>query len=89
MTIQLTQQQHESIQGFVRTGSFMNETQVIDEALLLLKKREELRAMVDEGVKQLDSGQYRTYGPGDIDRFVRDIEEASERLSEQRRQRTA
>jgi Arc/MetJ-type ribon-helix-helix transcriptional regulator len=89
MTIRLTPQQHESIQGFVRTGTFVNEAQVIDEALHLLKQREDLRAMVDEGIKQLDNGQYRTYGPGEVDRFVRDIEEASDRLSEDRRQRRA
>ena len=80
MTIQLTPEQSKSIQSLVQTGAYRDEMQVIDEALVLLKSQQELRARVNAGVQQLDQGQYRTYHPQERERFLDDVEAASQAM---------
>jgi antitoxin ParD1/3/4 len=78
MTIQLTPEQTKSIQTLVQSGAYRNENQVIDEALGLLKSQQELRARVNAGVQQLDQGQYRTYQTHERERFLDDVDGASQ-----------
>jgi Arc/MetJ-type ribon-helix-helix transcriptional regulator len=77
MTIELTPEQLKSVQALVQAGTFRDEVHVIDEAIRLLREKEELRARINAGVRQLDEGHYRTYQPDQRDRFISDIEAAS------------
>jgi Arc/MetJ-type ribon-helix-helix transcriptional regulator len=85
MSVQLTPQQSKSVQALMQSGAYRDEAQVIDEALSLLTKHEELRACVNAGVRQLDQGQYRTYQPNERERFMRDIDKASQERGTQMR----
>jgi Arc/MetJ-type ribon-helix-helix transcriptional regulator len=56
----LTPHQQAVVDALVSSGRFSNERQVLDEALELLKQRDELRAMLEIGVAQLDRGERHT-----------------------------
>lgn len=45
------------VQSVVTSGTFHDPTEVVGEALRLLKKREELRRDVNAGIEQLEQGQ--------------------------------
>jgi hypothetical protein len=42
-----------------------------------------MRDRINAGVQQLDQGQYRIYGPNERERFIHDVESASEKLRRQ------
>ena len=73
MTIQLTPEQSKSVQALLQTGAYRDDSQVIDEALQLLKQREELRAQIQRGVDDLDEGRYRDYSEDELDVLMNDI----------------
>lgn len=89
MSVQLTPQQSEYVQALMKSGAYRDEVQVIDEALSLLTRHEELRACVNSGVQQLDQGQFRTYRPDERERFIREIDEASQALRTEMRKESA
>lgn len=64
MTISLTPELEESITARISSGEYKTPSEVVEAGLRLLQKQEEvrktrieqLRAMVDAGIKQLDAG---------------------------------
>ncbi|MDY0166100.1 MAG: type II toxin-antitoxin system ParD family antitoxin [Thermoguttaceae bacterium] len=61
------------VASVVREGVYSNESEVLSEALRLLRSREQLRHDVQAGVQQLDQGQFDEYGEADRDRFLADV----------------
>lgn len=57
----------------VASGAYRSPQEVLDTAFDLLKRREELLSHIDEGTRQLRAGQYKEYGPGDLEKFRADI----------------
>ncbi len=88
MTVELTPEQHASIQAFVRGGAFKDETEVIDEALKSLHDREELRRKLQEGIDDLENGRYTEYGEDELDKLMNNIAALDEQRSADRRRRT-
>jgi putative addiction module CopG family antidote len=78
MTIRLTHEQSQFIHAFVQTGAFRDEIQVIDEALQLLRQREELRHEIQVGIDDLKSGHFRDYGEDELDKLLSDVAEIDE-----------
>jgi Arc/MetJ-type ribon-helix-helix transcriptional regulator len=58
----------------IAEGRFANQGQALDEAIHLLRKREELLTAVNRGVEQLDGGQYVEYQDTEVEQFIADIE---------------
>ncbi len=57
MGLELTPEQEELVQTLFQSGKFTSESEVVDEALGLLTRRDQLRAEIDEGLAQLDRGE--------------------------------
>ena len=57
MSIDLSPENSRYIARLVETGAYANEAQALDEAVLLLRKRDELRADVQAGIDQADRGE--------------------------------
>lgn len=57
----------------VADGRFADRGEALDEAIRLLRRREELGRAVEAGVDQLNDAQYTEYGEADLDRFLADI----------------
>jgi Arc/MetJ-type ribon-helix-helix transcriptional regulator len=64
----------------VRTGRFPDRGSALDAAVDLLKRRLELVEHIDEGTRQLRSGQYTEYDERGLDEFF----DAVQRLGRQR-----
>lgn len=61
------------VQGVVANGRYHNPTEVVDEALLLLARREQLLHDVKAGAAQLNRGEHTEYDDDSQERFVADI----------------
>lgn len=57
MTIQIEREHEQFVRELVAAGSFADEAAVIEEALSLLRSREELRAKIQVGIDELDRGE--------------------------------
>jgi Arc/MetJ-type ribon-helix-helix transcriptional regulator len=57
----------------VASGAYRSPQEVLDSAFDLFKRREELLAHIDEGTRQLRSGEFTEYGPDDFEQFRADI----------------
>lgn len=60
----------------VASGAYASEKEVLRTAFGLLERREQLLAHIDEGTRQLRSGEFQEYGEGDRDRFRVDISDS-------------
>jgi antitoxin ParD1/3/4 len=58
MNIQLSTDMNQFVHDLVVTGRFSSEQEAVSEALRLLKSREQLRAEIAEGVRQLEQGEW-------------------------------
>lgn len=58
MNIELRNDVNDFVKELVVTGRFQSEQEVLDEALRLLRSREQLRAEVAKGFRQLDDGEW-------------------------------
>ena len=45
------------VQSIIGSGTYKTEAEVVGEALRILKKREQLRRDVNDGIKQLEEGE--------------------------------
>ncbi len=68
------------IQHAVETGLFHDRGSALDAAIDLLKRRLELLEHIDEGTRQLRSGQYTEYDEEGLDEFFDTVQ----RLGRQR-----
>ena len=59
MSIGLTPQQQTVVETLTASGRYDGERQVLDEALELLRQRDDLRERLQEGIDQLDRGERR------------------------------
>lgn len=57
MTVEITPKLEALIQDLLRRGEYQDESEVLDEALKLLQKREELRAEIRTGIEELERGE--------------------------------
>ena len=57
MSIELSPENSRYLSELVSCGAFATETQALDEAVVLLKKREALRADVQLGIDQANRGE--------------------------------
>ena len=72
----------DDLQSFVASvvtseGGFSSESEVLSEALRLLRSCEQFRHDVQAGGQQLDQGQFDEYGQADRDRFIADVRSAN------------
>jgi antitoxin ParD1/3/4 len=81
MSIEISPENSRYLAELVSRGAFANESQALDEAVVLLRKREALRADVQLGIDQADRGELI---PGD-EVFSR-LEKRAERIEEAARQ---
>jgi putative addiction module CopG family antidote len=66
----------------VASGAYPSEQAVLRSAFDLLERREKLLAQIDEGARQLQTGEYTDYAEHDADRFLADIAKLASRLPE-------
>lgn len=57
----------------VASGAYASEQDVLRVAFELLERREQLLAHIDEGTRQVRSGEFHEYSESDRDRFRADI----------------
>jgi len=57
MTVQITPECEQFVQQLVAQGAYSSNAAVVDEALRLLKHRDELRAEIRRGLDELDRGE--------------------------------
>ena len=55
--VEIPQDLQQFVQAAVRSGSFQSESEVVVEGLRLLRRREQLRRDVNEGIAQLERGE--------------------------------
>lgn len=73
MNITLTQELEELIDEKIKSGLYHSPTEIVSEALHLLKERDllreirraELRKEIQKGIDDIREGRYRTYDAGD------------------------
>ena len=58
MNLQITPEIKEKINNILQAGDYETETEVINDALNLLQKRNQLRMDIQEGLKQLDRSEF-------------------------------
>jgi Arc/MetJ-type ribon-helix-helix transcriptional regulator len=80
MSTDLSPENEQFIQAVVRSGTFTTRGEALDMAVELLKRRQELLDHIDEGTRQLGSGESRQYAPSDVDHFLQDIRAAKSQL---------
>ncbi len=68
--LQITQEIKQKIDTILEAGGYETETEVIDDALNLLQKRNQLRMAIQEGLRQLDGGEFF-----EEDQIFNDLEE--------------
>ena len=56
MSIDIPPELTDFVQGVIAAGTFRDESQVVGEALRLLRQREQLRADINAGIDQLEQG---------------------------------
>jgi putative addiction module CopG family antidote len=57
MHAELAAPQAEFLQAVVSSGRYRSEADALNEAVRLLQRRDELRAMLEQGEKELDAGE--------------------------------
>jgi antitoxin ParD1/3/4 len=77
MDVHLTTEQADFIRQTVESGRFANVEDAVREAVRLLEQREheiaELRALVDEGLADLENGEYVDYTDETLPEMIEDI----------------
>lgn len=57
MTIEISSEIHELVQGIYSSGKFASESEVLSTAVRLLHERQQLLEKLEQGCRELDSGQ--------------------------------
>lgn len=82
MNIPISQQNQDFIEQAVAAGLFPDQSRALDEAVSLLREREELRLSLQQAADELDRGDFTEYGPGEKAKFIADIKTLSREISE-------
>ncbi|HUT10421.1 MAG TPA: hypothetical protein VMY42_07990 [Thermoguttaceae bacterium] len=73
MSSGLSPENEQFIQHAVECGTFQSREQALDEAVELLKRRQQLLDHIDKGTAQLRSGQYTDYDEEGLKEFFDEI----------------
>ena len=73
MSSDLSPENEQFIQHAVECGTFEDRAQALDQAVELLRRRQELLKHIDEGTRQLRSGQYTEYDQEGLREFFEDV----------------
>jgi Arc/MetJ-type ribon-helix-helix transcriptional regulator len=57
MTIEVSSEIHELVQGIYSSGNYASESEVVSTAVRLLHERQQLLAQLEQGCRELDNGQ--------------------------------
>ena len=75
MSSDLSPENEEFIQHAVECGTFRDRSQALDQAVELLRRREELLKHIDEGTRQLRAGEgIELHGENELRQFFDDIQ---------------
>jgi Arc/MetJ-type ribon-helix-helix transcriptional regulator len=75
MSIDLSPQNEQFIEQVVARGAFHDRTQALDQAVDLLRRRQELLDHIDEGTRQLRSGEgIEIHGEQELQAFLERIQ---------------
>jgi Arc/MetJ-type ribon-helix-helix transcriptional regulator len=74
MSADLSPESEQFIQQAVAAGLFPDRGRALDEAVGLLKRRQELMAHIEEGTQQLRSGDFVEYNQEGLRRFFDDVQ---------------
>ena len=74
MDADLSPENEQFIQQAVTAGVFPDRRHALDEAVGLLKKRQELLAHIEEGTRQLRSGDFVEYDQEGLRRFFDEVQ---------------
>ncbi len=77
MSASISPKNEQFLDQVVASGLFADRAEALDEAVRLLRRREELRREIDAGVDQLDNGCYVEYGEDELQRFLGDVRSKS------------
>ena len=88
MSDEISPRSEEFIQQVVDSGRFRDRGEALDEAVQLLRRRLELLQHVDEGTRQLASGDYAEYDEKGLREFFDEVQrEGRERYEASKRGR--
>lgn len=73
MAVTITPEIEGLVETLFRSGDYEDRLQVLDEALKLLQRRQDLMHKVRAGVEQLDAGLYTEYDERSREQFRADI----------------
>ena len=73
MSIELTPDNEHFLAEEIATGTFLDRNDALNAAVSFLKERKALLARLDEGRRQLDSGDYVECEPSRNDEYVAEI----------------
>lgn len=80
MVEQLSPDNERYIDEAIARGAYRNRLELVDRAVELLRRRDELQSQLDEGLEALARGEFVEYGGGTEDRrrFMEDIRRGSQ-----------
>jgi antitoxin ParD1/3/4 len=83
MELTLTADQEKIVESLVASGSFSDPSEVVNKALQMLKRHEELRREIQIGIDQLDRGEGVEYDECSLDSFRDIIKKTEEEIFRQ------
>ena len=73
MSIDISPLHRDFVREELERGHFSSAQELIDEAIELLRSRQQVLGKLKNGVEQLARGEGTDYGPSDRERFVADM----------------
>jgi antitoxin ParD1/3/4 len=58
MNLEITPELDDMVQNILRTGGYESESEVLHQALSLLRQRDELRQEIKKGIAEIDRGEH-------------------------------
>lgn len=80
MSLQISDEFESFVQQRINSGVYSSVDDVVRTAFDLLRQRERLLAMIDDGTAQFSRGEFTEYDSDSFERFFRDIEAEAQRL---------
>jgi Arc/MetJ-type ribon-helix-helix transcriptional regulator len=85
MSSELSPENEQFLDRVVACGIFPGRTQALDQAVDMLRKRQALLDHIDEGTRQLRSGQYTDYDDEGLRQFFEEVKAEGRRRLEARK----
>lgn len=82
LTIGLSPENTQFLEVAVARGIYPDKQCVIDKAVELLRRHQDLIDHLAEGTKQVENGEFQEYGESDLETFRTDIAAARKRLKQ-------